>query len=160
MGIESIILIIKNIIDAVLGWIPKIIGIFKNKNLSNKAIVIVDSDTGYQNYWHVGSQNGRPILQIVCNFMVTNITNQSVAIANASLKGIEGTQDSALISVKDVHSRYSGSYNIPPQARTSLSICFIMHPKKMPEKGVSIRLRREGVRAILGLGLLMNPPLR
>jgi len=141
MGLESIILIIKNGIGALLSWIPKIIDIFKNKNLPKTALVIVDSDTGYQNYWHIGSQNDKPILQFVCNFMATNIVDQPVAVANSTLEGIKGAQDLAVISIKDVNSRYWGSYDIPPKARTALSICFIVHPLKMPEKGMPIRLK-------------------
>lgn len=141
VGLESIIIIFKNGISALLSWIPKIKDIFRNKNISNKALIIVDSDTGYQNYWHVGSQNGKPILQFVCNFMATNITDLPVALANAILKGVKGDQDLAMISVKDVNSQYSGSYEIPPRGQTAVSICFIAHPRKMPISGQPIKLK-------------------
>ncbi len=141
MELGSIFLIIKNGVGALLSWIPKIKNIFRNKNIPSKAIVIVDSDTGYQNYWHVGSQNGKPILQFVCNFMVTNITEQPVSLANAILKGVKGERDLAVISVKDLNSQYSGSYPIPAKKQTSVSICFIVHPIKIPKKGMSINLK-------------------
>lgn len=107
-------------------------GINQNKNIPNETIVIVNSDTGYQNYWHLGSQDGKPILQVVCSFMVSNITNKPISLANAILKGIRGNQDLTTILVKDVNSKYSGSYDIPPKRQTSVSICFIIHPIKMP----------------------------
>lgn len=126
MELGSVIVIIKNGITALLSWIPKIKNIFKNKNIPSKTIVIVDSDTGYQNYWHIGSQNGKPVLQFVCNFMVTNITDQPVSLANAILKGIKGERDLAVISVKDLQSQYSGSYPIPPRKQTPTGFVSIL----------------------------------
>lgn len=140
MQLGSVFVIIKNGVGALLSWIPKIKDIFRNKNIPRKTLVIVDSDTGYQNYWHVGTQNGKPILQFVCNFMVTNITEQPVSLANAILKGVKGERDLAVISVKDIGSQYSGSYPIPPKKQTSVSICFIVHPKKIPNSGASVNL--------------------
>lgn len=124
MELGSIIEIIKNGISALLSWIPKIKDIFSNKNIPSKTMVIVDSDTGYQNYWHIGSQNGKPILQFVCNFMVTNITDQPVSLANAILKGVKGERDLAVISVKDLYSRYSGSY--PVRRKSKLQYQFVL----------------------------------
>ncbi len=141
MELGSLVVIIKDGIGALLSWIPKIKDIFRNRNIPSNAIVFVDSDTGNQNYWHVGSQQGKPILQFVSNLMATNITDQPVSLANAILKGVEGKQDLAVISVKDINSQYSGSYPIPPKGQTAVSICFIIHPRKMPKSGVSINLK-------------------
>lgn len=144
MVFESIVLIVKNGISALLSWIPKIRNIFSNKNIPKKTMIIVDCDTGHQNYWHVGSQNGKPILQIVCNFMVTNITDQRVAIANAIIKGIKGNRDSAMISVRDKSSKYSSSYKVSTKEQTTVSIvsiCFIVHPIKMPKNKEPLKLK-------------------
>jgi len=120
-----------------LDWVPKLIAILFPK----KAIIIVDTDTGYQNYWHIGSKNGKPILQIVCNFMVTNKTDKPVFLANAILKGVNGERSQIMISVRDVSSKYSGQYPIPSMGQTSVSIYFIIIPKKIPKKGASMRLK-------------------
>jgi len=136
IGTEGIFLIIKNSISALLDWFLKIKDI-----LPKKAIIIVDTDTGHQNFWHVGSQNGKPILQINCNFMVTNITNKPVSLANAILNGIKGEKIQAMILVKDVNSTYSGDYPIPAMGQTSVSICFIVIPKKFPKKNASMSLK-------------------
>lgn len=91
----------------------------------------------------LGSQDGKPILQLVCNFMISNIIDKPISLANAKLNGIKGDQTFVTISVKDINSKYSGSYDIPPKQQTSVSICFIMHPKKMPESKESIHLKIE-----------------
>lgn len=135
---------------AILNWLIKIIKApFNseskkrnlNKNIFNKTITIVNNDTGYQNYWHIGSQSNKPILQIVCNFMVSNIIDQPISLANAILKGIKANQEFVQILVKDVNSKYSGSYAIPPKNQTSVSICFILHPKKFPKNGEQLNLK-------------------
>lgn len=62
----------------------------KNKNLPGKTIVIVNNDPGFQNFWHIGSTGGKnpkPLLQVGCNFMVTNITDHPVGLAQAIWKG-------------------------------------------------------------------------
>lgn len=43
--------------------------------------------------------------------------------------------------VKDINSRYSGPYPISPKTQTSVSICFIVHPRKIPKNGVPINLK-------------------
>lgn len=138
------------LIMAMLGGLWKLVTIFfsekkktSQNNIPRKTITIVNNDTGYQNYWHIGSQDGKPILQLVCNFMISNITDKPISLANAKLKGIKGDQTFVIISVKDVNSKYSGSYDIPSKQQTSVSICFIMHPKKAPESKESINLKVE-----------------
>lgn len=117
-------------------WSPRIKSLFA----SRKAIIFVGDEAGYRNFWHMGTQGGKPILQVDCSFMASNITDKPIALAKASLRGIQAEQDFAAISVKDVNSQYSGQYDIPPGRRTTVSICFIMIPSKMPEKGKSIKL--------------------
>lgn len=128
---------IKNILNAV----PKLLDFFRNKDVPRKAIVIINSDSGYENFWSIAREQEKAKLQIVCNFMVTNITEHPVALARAFLKGIKGRLDFVDVNVKDVNSRYSGSYSIPPKMQTKVQICFLFNPKKIPERGKSIELK-------------------
>lgn len=143
MILGSIILIVKNAVSAILDWIPKIRAIFTNKNIPSKTIVIVNDDSGYQNFWHIGSTGGnnpKPLLQIGCKFMVTNITDSPVALAQATWKGIKGEAMTTIVSVKDMRSAYWGAYDIPPRARTSVSIDFMIATKEMPAIDKAIKL--------------------
>lgn len=141
MSWESIVVLVQNFVTALLSWIPKIKNICKNKNIPSTTIVIADNNMGYQNYWSIGTGHaGKQILQVSCSFMVTNITNRPVALAKAVLKGLKGQQDLAILHVKDINSRYFGSYDIPPMTQTIASIDYIIHPKKMPKKGQKLKL--------------------
>lgn len=88
---------------------------------------MLNDDTGYTNFWHIGSQQGKPILQVACRFMVTNITDHPVALARVTWRGaIKGSVEYSEVLVKDLHSPYWGSYDIPPRARTGVSVHFII----------------------------------
>jgi hypothetical protein len=135
--VAGVMAIVGVVLAGLWKWCPRIKNIFEG----NKTITLVNDDTGYTNFWHVGSQAGKPLLQIGCRFMVTNITDHSVALAQATWKGaIRGEIVTSLVSVKDLMSPYFGKYDIPPRARTTVGIDFMILTKKLPKVGRAIKL--------------------
>lgn len=135
--ITGVLIIVGIVLTGFWRWGPRIKNAFKGK----QTITLVNDDTGHANFWHIGSQQEKPILQINSRFMVTNITGHSVALANTVFRGaIKGSVEYSNVLVKDPNSRYWGSYDIPPHARTSVSVCFIISTKQMPKKGATIKM--------------------
>jgi hypothetical protein len=98
-NIYYMILTVAFIGGAIWKW-PKIKSIFYG-NIPKKTITLVDNDEA-NSFWHIGSNQGKPILQIAGNFMVTNITDRPIALAKVRLKGIKGVQEYSQIFVKDL----------------------------------------------------------
>jgi hypothetical protein len=133
-------------VKAVVGFLDKIIftgiPVIWRSIFGAKTIVLVNNASSpYENFWHIGSHDGKPVLQIACKFMVTNLTDSPIALAKAIWKGkIKGDVLTMLVHVKDTGSQYWGSYDIPPKARTSVGVDFIILPKKMPKNGEAVTL--------------------
>lgn len=78
------------------------------------------------NWWHMGrTGEGKPTMQIVSYWYVTNNTDEPVRILNTYLKW-PMTQGHVL--VKDVHSNFHGSFPIPPHTTTELHADFWVEP--------------------------------
>jgi hypothetical protein len=133
----GVLTIVGIVIGGLWKWYPRIESIFEG----NQTITLVNDDIGYTNFWHVGSRAGKPLLQIGCRFMVTNITDYPVALAQATWRGsIKGEIDTSMVTVKHIRLVYWGAYDIPPKTRTSVGVDFMILPKKMPKFGEVIKL--------------------
>ncbi len=96
--------------------------------IPSKTIIVLPENTQLQQattWWHLGSNAGKPIMQVVGNFIVTNITKGNILLTGAELKKpkIRG-----MVHVKDVNSQFHGSYAIPPGYTTKMSIDFLIEP--------------------------------
>lgn len=116
-------------------WIftPIATTVIKNWNkLFGKNLKIVKSGHRLHSYWHIGSYGTekKPCLQMVLKFTVTNLTNKRVLLTSATVNGHEQDELDCHLSVKEMHSRYSGPYFIEPHGCTSGSLVFFS--KKIP----------------------------
>lgn len=140
--LTKIILSIAGIFGVVLAGVWKWLPRFLRLIFGTKTITLVnDARAPHENFWHIGSHGGQPGLQISCRFMVTNITDHAVALAKPIWKGkIKGTELTAIVLVKELNSESWGSFDIPPHARTRVSIQFFIFPIEMPGEGEVIFL--------------------
>lgn len=97
--------------------------------------VIVPSQQ--RNWWHMGrTGDGKPSMQIVTYWYVTNRTDQPVNILNAY---ITKPRSEGMVMTKDTCSDYHGSYPVPPNATTDLHADFWINPPFRRE-GKAIRV--------------------
>jgi len=78
-------------------------------------------------WWHQGSQAGRPALQVVGDFNITNTWTLPVKLAAAKLRYREGLRRKTvlgMVDVKDFASHYHGRYAMLPNAMTPARVHF------------------------------------
>ena len=86
--------------------------------------VIVPSQR--RNWWYMGrTGDGKPSMQIVTYWYVTNRTDQPVNILNAY---ITKPRSEGMVMTKDTCSNYHGSYPVPPNSTTDLHADFWINP--------------------------------
>jgi hypothetical protein len=79
-----------------------------------------------RNWWHMRrTGDGRPSMQIVTYWYVTNRTDRPVTILNAYIRK---SQWQGIVSTRDTRSDYYGSYPVPPHATTDLHVDFDGNP--------------------------------
>lgn len=100
---------------------------------SAASVVILRENTQFSQltaWWHMGTNNGNPGMQIVGNFLVTNISEENVILTGAELKKSKARGE---VHVKELSSKYhSKNYLIPSGRSTNMSIYFWIEP---PIKG-------------------------
>ncbi len=83
-------------------------------------------------WWSMGTSDGEPSMQLVCDWYVTNITNQAVKVCGARVRKpkIDGN-----MMVRHQKENIYGGYYIPPQYTTDGRADFWIHPpiKKIGE---------------------------
>ncbi len=73
----------------------------------------------------MGSEGGKPAMQVVGRFHVTNITKYKVILAAVKMKK---PRHLGSVTVKDSESNYHGRYQIPPGGFTDMSFDFWINP--------------------------------
>jgi hypothetical protein len=101
--------------------------------IPKKTIIIIPLPREKSSWWHMGSSSGKPAMQVVGHFKVTNITKYNILLTAAKMRKPKLLGH---ILVKDTESQYHGSYPIPGGATTDMTIDFwIMPPVR--EKGAT-----------------------
>lgn len=110
-----IILIIKKI----LSYKPK---------LPQKSIIIVYKNTPFPQlfiWWHMGTRNGNPAMQVKGDILITNITEKNILLTGVILKKSKNRGE---IIVKEANSNYFGNYPILPGHTTEASFHLWIEP--------------------------------
>lgn len=97
--------------------------------VSNKTIQVVE--VPQRPWWHMGSSNSEPAMQVVCHWYVTNLTDRPIRVLAARLLRPETT---GMVSTKHPSDNIFGQYPIHPGATTELSADFWIKPP-VREKG-------------------------
>lgn len=93
-----------------------------------KTIIILPLPGPKNTWWHMGSSSGKPTMQVVGRFRVTNITKYNILLTAVKMKKPKLLGH---VSVKDTKSDYYGSYMIPGGTTTDIHVDFwIMPPFK------------------------------
>ncbi|HHT9109069.1 MAG TPA: hypothetical protein ACFYD9_10530 [Candidatus Wunengus sp. YC64] len=130
--------IIKSIIELFVSIWSAIGKIFGSRGKSSvqteipkKIIVIPPSPNHRDTWWHMGSSAGKPAMQVVGRFKVTNITKYSIFLCAAKMRK---PKLFGYVSVKDSKSQYHGFYEIPPTGISDLSFDFWIIPPLKKER--------------------------
>lgn len=110
-------------IDIIQGWLaPSDEVTYK---IPKKTVVVLPKAGSSSTWWHMGSSSGKPAMQIVGDFTVTNLTKFNILLCVAKMKNpkILGS-----VLVKDFNSNYHGSYMIPGGGTTDMSFNFWIMP--------------------------------
>jgi hypothetical protein len=109
--------------------------------LPTKTVVALTDPRINALYWGEATIAGKPGMQVVGDLIVTNITAEFVELPVGVLRYRRRWWDllrkrvRAHAMVKDVRSRYSGRYGIPPKATTDVRVVFIYSEPERPEPG-------------------------
>ncbi len=134
--IISIVAGVLVIIGFVTGFFRKIYAVFRRQDEvgqadrypPRKSIIIVPTPGENNLWWHMGSTNGEPAMQVSAHFKVTNITKTDISLPAARMKKPKLYGG---VMVKDAESNFHGGYVIPPKHTTDLSLHFwILPPRK------------------------------
>lgn len=79
----------------------------------------------HHNWWHLGSTKGKPAMQVVCDWYITNISDVDVLICGVSLRKPKTIGN---ICVRHQHQDIYGSYSIPPGCTTEARADFWIQP--------------------------------
>jgi len=129
--IENIPLIksIFDLLGAFWQFIKKLFGHRERNNVQieipKKTIIVVPNPNPRNTWWHMGSSAGKPAMQVVGRFKITNITKYSIFLCAAKMRK---PRLLGHVSVKDSNSQYHGFYEIPPTGITGLSFDFWIIP--------------------------------
>jgi hypothetical protein len=93
--------------------------------IPKKTIVVIPSTHSKSTWWHMGSSSGKPAMQVVGRFKVTNITKYNILLTAAEMKKPKLL---GYVMVKDTESESHGSYMIPGGATTDLDFGFWIVP--------------------------------
>ena len=90
-----------------------------------------------ERWWHMGSSNNEPAMQVVTSLHVTNITDEPVTILSAIIKP---TDTQGMVFTQHPDENIYGEYPILPRRTTSVSVDFFIKPP-IKEKGKNFRAR-------------------
>jgi hypothetical protein len=93
--------------------------------IPEKTIIIAPNSNPRNTWWHMGSSAGKPAMQVVGRFKITNITIYSIFLCAAKMRK---PRLLGHVSVKDSKSQYHGFYEIPPTGITDVSFDFWIIP--------------------------------
>ena len=79
----------------------------------------------HHNWWHLGSIKGKPAMQVVCDWYITNISDVDVLICGVSLRKPKTIGN---IYLRHQHQDIYGSYSIPPGCTTKARADFWIQP--------------------------------
>jgi hypothetical protein len=123
--IETIIGAAGSIMVKILDKIP-----FRRKSLPRQTLKLVLTPRGA--WWHMGSSNGEPAMQVVCEWHVTNITNEPIIVTTAFVK--KPKTETILPLTKHPRDNVYGSYRIRPKDTTKLVLDFWISPTVRKER--------------------------
>jgi hypothetical protein len=123
--IETIIGAAGNILIKIVDKLP-----FKRKDsLPKRTLKLVLRPRGA--WWHMGSVNKRPAMQVVCEWHVTNITSLPIIVTTAFIK--KPKTETTLPLVQHPYKNVLGSYRISPKDTTLLMLDFWVEPPTCEE---------------------------
>lgn len=79
----------------------------------------------HHNWWHLGSTKGKPAMQVVCDWYITNISDVDVLICGVSLRKPKTIGN---IYLRHQHQDIYGSYSISPGCTTEARADFWIQP--------------------------------
>jgi len=79
----------------------------------------------HNSWWSLGSSKGKPAMEVVCDWYITNISDVDVSICEVSLKK---PKTIGHILVRHPHQNIYGSYSIPPGCTTEARAVFWIQP--------------------------------
>ncbi len=79
----------------------------------------------HRNWWHLGSLKGKPAMQVVCHWYITNVSDVDVLICEVSLRK---PKTIGHIFVRHPRQDVYGRYPIPPGCTTKASADFWIRP--------------------------------
>jgi hypothetical protein len=97
--------------------------------IPKRTVVLIQETQINSLWWHQGSWNDKPALQVVGDFLVTNIWSKEIKVPVAVLRyrqGLVRKRWRGEVTVKDSQSHYHGRYALPPNAMTSMRIHFMV----------------------------------
>jgi hypothetical protein len=94
-------------------------------NIPKKTITIVPLSRENSCWWSMGSLDDRPVMQVIAQYFVTNITKYDVILPVAKLQK-SGTLGHVM--VKDSQSNCWGQYGLPPGRSSELHMDFLVMP--------------------------------
>lgn len=99
--------------------------IFKKNDLNipypRKTMIILEKHPHF-NWWHMGTTNKKPAMQIACRFKVTNIAKDLAILPSRAV--LKRSKTFGVVSIEDRESGFWGSYLIPCNSIGEISIDF------------------------------------
>jgi uncharacterized membrane protein len=93
--------------------------------IPNKTLTIIKKAGAHNCWWHMGKSGGKPAMQIVAKFMVTNICKFNVLPVLVKMKKPENLGH---VMIRKHDENFYGRYMIPDGTTTDLSIDFWVIP--------------------------------
>lgn len=79
-------------------------------------------------WWHMGSLNGSPAMQVSSGFYVSNITDKDIYILGTRIVRPRKARKHGSVLVRHPEQNIYGNYPIIPEATTEVSASFSIHP--------------------------------
>jgi hypothetical protein len=119
--------------EEIPGLLRVILGLFRRRDqarsatfeIPNKTVILVPDGSPRSLWWHMGAKGSDPIMQVVGEFKVTNITRYQVLVVSAKLKK---PRTFGMVFVRRQGSNLHGEYPLPPGSTTDLSFRFWVAP--------------------------------
>ncbi len=120
------IVIIFELISKLLIWLlDRLPGKKTNDpNVPNQTLRLVLQPRGA--WWHMGLRNNKPVMQILAQWYVTNITTEPVIVTNGFIK--KPKTETTLTLIKHPNKNVFGGFPILPRRTTQLMLDFWIQP--------------------------------
>lgn len=123
--VEAIIGALGNIVVKVVDKLP----FTKKSTVPKQTLKFVLQPRGA--WWHMGSVDGAPAMQTVCEWHATNITNEPIVITTAFIK--KPKTEAMYPMTKHPRENAYGSYRVSPRDTTKLVLDFWINPPMRKE---------------------------